>query len=69
MNGQSRTPKFQKNIANTYVLIILLFFCPALPICPRNKKNVNKCHENVVKNYKTFNNSLNINATELRLFV
>ena len=69
MNGQSGTPQFQKNISNIYVLIILLFFGLLCPFVRETKKNVNKCHENVMKKYKTFNNSLNINAKEPRFVV
>jgi len=41
-------------------------------LCPfvrETNKIVNKFHENVVKKYKTFNNSLNIIAKEPRLFL
>ena len=67
--GRAEPQNFRKNIANTYVLIVLLFFVVLCPFVREKNKIVNKCHENVVKKYKTFNNSLNINAKKLRFFV
>ena len=67
--GRAGPKNFRKTLQIHMFFKFFYFFVLLCPFVRETKNNVNKCHENVVKKYKTFNNSLNINAKEPRFFV